>query len=87
MKTRCCGLRSPPPPSTRPASYDVNAIDPDATDTLTYLLTTVPIGMTINATTVVIGWTFTKAQASAKAVTVRVQDVASATVTQDFPVP
>ena len=38
-------------------SYDVNATDPDAGDTLTYSLTTAPSGMTINATTGVISWT------------------------------
>ena len=67
-------------------SYDVEATGPDTIDTLTYSLTTGPDGMNI-ATTVVIGWTFTNAQVGANALTVRVQDVASATVTQGFPAP
>jgi hypothetical protein len=38
-------------------TYDVNATDPDAGDTLTYSLTTNPNGMTINSSTGVITWT------------------------------
>ncbi len=38
-------------------TYDVNATDPDAGDTLTYSLTTKPNGMTINSSTGVITWT------------------------------
>ncbi len=67
-------------------SYDVNATDPDAGDTLTYSLATAPSGMTINATTGVISWTPTSAQAGANAVTVRVRDAASASATQNFTV-
>jgi hypothetical protein len=39
-------------------AYNVNATDPDG-DTLTYSLTTSPIGMTINSTTGLINWTST----------------------------
>ena len=67
-------------------SYDVNATDPDAGDTLTYSLTTAPSGMTINATTGVISWTPTNAQVGANAVTVRVRDAALAAATQSFTV-
>ncbi len=37
-------------------TYDVNAIDPDLTDTLTYSLTTKPAGMTIDPATGLIEW-------------------------------
>lgn len=37
-------------------AYDVDATDPDAADTLTYSLTLVPTGMTINGVTGVIEW-------------------------------
>ncbi len=37
-------------------SYDVNATDPDAGDTLTYQLLQAPAGMTINAATGLISW-------------------------------
>jgi VCBS repeat-containing protein len=67
-------------------SYDVNATDVDAGDTLTYALTTAPTGMTINATTGMISWTPTNAQVGANSVTVRVRDVALAEATQSFTV-
>ena len=38
-------------------NYDVDANDPDGSDTLTYTLTTSPVGMTINSATGVISWT------------------------------
>ena len=38
-------------------NYDVDATDPDGSDTLTYALTTSPVGMTINSATGVISWT------------------------------
>jgi hypothetical protein len=41
----------------QPYSYAVQATDPDPGDTLTFSLTTVPAGMTINATTGLIQWT------------------------------
>src|SRR5262249_4985136 len=39
-----------------PYSYDVDAIDPDVGDTLTFALTLAPTGMTMNATTGFIQW-------------------------------
>lgn len=41
----------------QPYSYDVNAIDSDVGDTLTYSLTTKPTGMSINDSTGLITWT------------------------------
>ena len=52
-------------------AYNVNATDPDG-DTLTYLLTTSPTGMTINSTTGLINWTPTST--GDYDVTVRVSD-------------
>jgi hypothetical protein len=54
-------------------SYDVNAVDPE-NDTLTYSLDAAPDGMGINASTGLITWTPTAAQAGANPVTVRVTD-------------
>jgi len=47
-------------------------------------LTAAPNGMTIDATTGVINWTPTNAQVGANSVTIRVRDVALATVTQSY---
>ena len=38
-------------------NYDVDATDPDGSDTLTYALTTNPVAMTIDSATGVISWT------------------------------
>jgi len=67
-------------------TYDVNATDPDATDTLTYSLTIKPTGMTIDAATGLIQWTPTSVQAGANDVAVRVADNGSAPAseTQSF---
>ncbi len=40
-----------------PYSYDVNAVDPDAGDILTYVLSTAPAGMTIDSASGLIQWT------------------------------
>jgi len=69
-----------------PYSYDVNATDPNAGDVLTYTLAQAPAGMTINATSGLIGWTPTAAQAGNQPVTVRVTDRQSAATTQSFTV-
>ncbi|MBL8347684.1 MAG: putative Ig domain-containing protein, partial [Rubrivivax sp.] len=66
-------------------SYDVNATDPNG-DTLTYSLTQAPAGMTINASTGLIAWTPTSAQAGSQAVTVRVSDPGGLFATQAFAV-
>jgi glucose/arabinose dehydrogenase len=66
-------------------SYDVNATDANG-DTLTYSLTQSPTGMTINASTGLIAWTPTAAQAGSQAVTVRVADPGGLFVTQAFSV-
>ncbi len=67
-------------------TYDVNATDPDAGDTLTYSLTIKPAGMTIDAATGLIEWTPTSAQAGANDVAVKVIDNGSvpASQTQSF---
>ncbi|MBI5721711.1 MAG: putative Ig domain-containing protein, partial [Burkholderiales bacterium] len=64
-------------------SYDVNAIDPNG-DVLTYSLTQAPSGMTINASTGLIAWTPTSAQAGSQAVTARVADPGGLAATQVF---
>lgn len=75
-------VNDPPSITTQPVtgatvgqlySYDVNATDPE-NNTLTYALTQAPAGMTINATTGLISWTPTAAQAGANPVTVLVTD-------------
>jgi len=65
-------------------TYDVNAIDPDLTDTLTYSLTTKPADMTINSATGLIQWK--PAQAGENNVIVKVADSNSipTTDTQSF---
>jgi hypothetical protein len=67
-------------------TYDVDAADPDAGDTLTYSLTIKPAGMTIDAATGLIEWTPTSAQAGANDVAVKVIDNGSvpASQTQSF---
>jgi len=67
-------------------TYDVDATDPDSTDTLTYSLTIKPTGMTIDAATGLIQWTPTSAQAGANDVAARVADNGSspASETQSF---
>ena len=65
-------------------TYDVQADDPDDGDTLTYTLTTAPIGMTINSVTGLIQWTPTAAQVGNNNVQVEVLDTAGASDTQTF---
>jgi hypothetical protein len=68
-------------------SYDVNAIDPDAEDTLTYSLTTKPDDMTINPITGLIMWQPTSDKGGTnEVVVVKVTDSKSipATTTQSF---
>lgn len=69
-----------------PYSYDVNAFDPDAGDTLTFSLTASPAGMTINAATGLIQWTPQANQAGSNPVTVRVTDSGGLFATQSFTV-
>jgi hypothetical protein len=65
-------------------SYDVDAADPDAGDTLTFSLDAAPSGMTIDSVSGSIGWTPTSAQVGAQPVTVRVQDAGGLSDTQSF---
>jgi hypothetical protein len=67
-------------------TYDVDATDPDAGDTLTYSLTIKPASMTIDAATGLIEWTPASAQAGANDVAVKVIDNGSvpASQTQSF---
>ena len=69
-----------------PYSYDVQATDPDAGDTLTFSLDTAPAGMTIDPATGLIGWTPTVAQVGDHAVSVHVQDQGGLADTQVFTV-
>jgi hypothetical protein len=66
-------------------TYDVDATDPDAGDTLTYSLTIKPAGMTIDAATGLIQWTPASAQAGANDVAVRVTDNGSVPASQTQP--
>ena len=59
---------------SQPYTYDVNAEDPDAGDTLTFSLIQPPAGMTIDATSGVVAWTPALTQSGPFAVTVRVSD-------------
>lgn len=68
----------------QPYTYDVNAIDPDRSDELTYSLTSNPEGMTIDAATGLISWTPIEAQGGSHSVTVKVQDSSGLSVTQEF---
>jgi len=67
-------------------TYDVDAADPDAGDTLIYSLTIKPAGMTIDAATGLIQWTPASTQAGANDVAVKVADNGSvpASQTQSF---
>lgn len=56
-----------------PYTYDVDASDPDG-DTLTYLLTSSPGGMSISSSTGEISWTPSNSQAGMHNITVRVSD-------------
>ena len=69
-----------------PYSYDVDATDPDAGDTLTYALDVAPLGMAIDPATGVIAWTPTSAELGGHNVTARVEDLAGLFDTQAFTV-
>ena len=64
-------------------SYDADATDPDG-DPLTYVLTTSPVGMTIDASTGLVQWTPTNAQVGDNSVSVRVEDTGGLFDTQSF---
>ncbi|MCP5443670.1 MAG: putative Ig domain-containing protein [Chromatiaceae bacterium] len=70
----------------QPYSYDVEATDPDAGDTLTFSLVTAPVGMTIDPASGLIGWTPSNAQVGDNAVTVKVTDSGGLSDTQSFTV-
>lgn len=55
-------------------SYTAQATDPDPTDTLSYTLTTAPVGASIDAATGVLTWIPTATQTGPQAITVRVTD-------------
>jgi hypothetical protein len=57
-----------------PYTYDVNAMDPNMGDTLSYSLTTFPTGMTIDSASGMINWTPGAGQGGQHAVIVRVTD-------------
>ena len=65
-------------------TYDVEAIDADAGDTLTFSLDAAPAGMTIDANTGLIQWTPAAAQIGANAVTARVTDQGGLFATQAY---
>ncbi|HEU4768602.1 MAG TPA: RHS repeat-associated core domain-containing protein [Pyrinomonadaceae bacterium] len=64
-------------------TYDVEAVDPDG-DALTYSLTTLPLGMMIDATTGLITWPVTTRNVGDHPVAIRVQDPHGAFDTQSF---
>jgi hypothetical protein len=69
----------------QPYSYDVEATDANAGDTLTYSLDTKPDGMTIDSSTGVIAWTPDDTNVGQpNNVTVRVQDSGALSDIQDF---
>jgi len=71
---------------SQPYTYDVEATDFNSNDTLSYAFTTGPAGMSIDSLTGVISWTPTSGQVGVNAVTVRVSDDAtpSLSATQSF---
>jgi hypothetical protein len=66
--------------------YDVEAVDPDAQDVLTFSLEVMPEGMTIDPATGVITWSPLRAQVGDHPVTVKVTDSKGAFDTQPFTV-
>jgi RHS repeat-associated protein len=67
-----------------PYRYAIRATDPDAGDTLTYLLVTFPAGMVIDPSTGVIDWVPGATQGGPQAVEVRVRDAAGRVATQSW---
>ncbi len=65
-------------------TYDVNATDPNAGDTITFWLDDAPAGMTINPATGVIQWTPTNDDVGESSVSVRAQDAGGLFDTQSF---
>jgi hypothetical protein len=65
-------------------TYDVDAIDPNAGDTLTFSLDVAPSGMTVDPASGEIQWTPTNAQVGSNDVTVRVEDTGGLFDTQIF---
>jgi hypothetical protein len=70
----------------QPYSYDVEATDPDAGETLTFSLRTALPGMTIDATTGLLQWTPTTTHIGDHEVTVQTQDAGGLSTTQSFTV-
>jgi len=70
----------------QPYSYDVEATDPDAGDTLTFALTTAAAGMSIDPPSGLITWTPTAGQIGEQAVTGRVTDSGGLVTEQSFAV-
>lgn len=68
-----------------PFRYDVDATDANG-DTLTFSLTQAPAGMSIDATTGLIGWTPSAGQLGSHAVSVQVRDPGGLGATQAFTV-
>lgn len=69
-----------------PYSYDVDAVDPNAGDTVTYALTTAPTGATIDAGTGLVSWTPTADDLGSNAFTVTATDQDLAVGDQSFSV-
>jgi subtilisin family serine protease len=67
-----------------PYTYDVEAIDPDTGDTLSYSIFWPATGMTINAATGLIRWTPTEAQVGSHNIEVIVSDTGRLSVYQSF---
>ncbi len=65
-------------------TYDVDAMDPDIGDTLTYSLDNAPAGMTIDSATGLIQWTPAGGQIGDNNVLVRVQDAGGLFATQSY---
>ncbi len=66
-------------------SYDANAVDPEGT-AITFLLFTAPGGMTINASSGLVSWTPTLAQAGPQNVSVQARDASGTISSQNFTV-
>lgn len=65
-------------------SYDVEASDPDARDSVSFSLAVAPTGMTIDAISGLINWTPVNAQVGQQVVTVQASDRQSAFSSQTF---
>lgn len=65
-------------------TYDVEASDPDAGDSLTYSLITAPLGMTINSNSGLIEWTPGSGQVGSNNAEVKVADIGLLFDTQAF---